>query len=648
MIQALEIDIAPYHPPTPQETSQVSSSPSSPSDDIPSGPTSRPSLASPSRRTSPPPRKRRRTRNAAQRFFDIEACEGDDDEDEGDGDAEDVAEFLDVTDLFIDDEPNHLFPVDTSEPQPGPLDMLEDREAEARELELIAAHYDERARAQSRAEPRAEQYSFSPAPSGTPETIWDALQAPPVSRLPSENAPPFYVIRTPEKFELQLIDYLVDCGIVISAGTIGVGSRVVFVELEYIRIVHKRDDQVVPIIFTPLQVLVGALKQWPSSYRMQRHHLQPVEIPPEQRHRLLLPPGDPDLFHPFDTPYGRFARVQSKGLYHNDLGFLAGQYELWIVPRLDYNMVPAPRHKFQRPSQGFFSEANFRASLPAENLKVFPNQHGFQWGSRFFDGITGFEVIEPGKLQFTTVNVTPTEDELSYFIDSGATVLNVPFKGYACALQEGDRVVVPENTSNMVSAYIIRTFERSVNGQRVRFAVLVPEYNGTDTIDSMSSLLKDAYVEPVFKLRLHILSPPRSINVGDRVLVIGGTSARNLSGRITELTPGTVSFESFDSGADEAAAAIESQHNIVTVERRHIRLDFRCGDVVRVTRGGHAGRIGFIVAVHFGGYVELYPVSLSEIVVCHRLIFYRPIFVPARLSWPSTSMGMMQYVPFFF
>src|ERR1700761_331774 len=143
----------------------------------------------------------------------------------------------------------------------------------------------------------------------------------------------------------------------------------------------------------------------------------------------------------------------------------------------------------------------------------------------------------------------------------------------------------------------------------------------------MSSLLKDAYIEPVFKLRLHILSPPRSINVGDRVLVIGGTSARNLSGRVTELTPGTVSFESFDSGADEAAAAIESQHNIVTVERRHIRLDFRCGDVVRVTRGGHAGRIGFIVAVHFGGYVELYPVSLSEIVVCHRLIFYRPTFV---------------------
>ncbi|KAJ7209331.1 hypothetical protein GGX14DRAFT_395439 [Mycena pura] len=467
-IQALEIDIAPYQPPP--HTSRVSSSPSSLSDDTLS-PTSRSPLTLPSRRTHSPPRKRRRTRNAAQKFFDIEAREDDDEEDKDDADAEDVAELTHVTDLFIDDEPNHLFPVDI---EADPLDMMEEREMEARELELIAAHYDQRARAESRAEPRTERDSFSPGPSGTPETIWDALQDPPVSRLPPENAPPFYVIRTPQNFELQLIDYLVDCGIVISAGTIGVGSRVVFVELEYIRIVHKRDDRVDPIVFTPLQVLIGALKQWPSYYRMRRHHLRPVEIPPEQRYRLLLPPGDPNLLHPFDSPYGRFVRVQSNGLYHSDLGFLADQYSLWIVLHFEYDMVPAPRHKSQRPSQAFFSEAKFRATLPAENLTVLPNRYGFKWGSRFFDAITGFEVIEPEKLQFTNVNVIPTAAELSYFVDSGATVLNVPFKGYACALQEGDCVVVPEGTSSMVPAYIIRTFERSINGQRVRFTVLIP------------------------------------------------------------------------------------------------------------------------------------------------------------------------------
>ncbi|KAJ7206810.1 hypothetical protein GGX14DRAFT_396739 [Mycena pura] len=554
------------------------------------------------------PRKRRRRRNAAELFFDIEAGEADDDD-------EDENEGLKDTADFIDDEPNHLFPVDTALPQLESellsVDTIESREEEARQLEIIAAHYEELARAQDREREdhmsrarEPEDHMFSSGTSGTPETIWDALQAPPVSRLPPENAPPFYVIRTPENFELQLIDYLVDCGIVISAGTIGVGSRVVFVELEYIRIVHKRDDQVDPIVFTPLQVLVGALKHAIISTRWKS--------PPSGGIVCFCRLANPELLHPFDTPYGRFVRVQSNGLYHSDLGFLADQYSLWIVPRIDYDVVPAPRHQSRRPSQGLFSQAKFRASLPAETLKVYPNQYGFQWGSRFFDLRAGLEVLQSEKLKFTTVKVIPTAAELSLFIDSGAPELDVPFKGYACALQEGDRVVVPEGTSSLVPAYIIRTFERNVNGQRVRFAVLVPEYNGTDTIDSTSPLLKDAYIEPVFRLRLHILSPSRSINVGDRVLVIGGTSVRNLSGRVTELTPGTVSFESFDSGADEAAAAIECQHSIVTVERRHIRLDFRCGDVVRATRGEHAGRIGFIVAVQYGGYVEFYPAELSN------------------------------------
>ncbi|KAJ7206012.1 hypothetical protein GGX14DRAFT_397288 [Mycena pura] len=552
---ALDIEYAAYRPPTPKER--------------PSSPLFLPESTDDELNDSSRPRKRRRRRNAAELFFDIEAGEADDvDKDENEG-LKDTADF-------IDDEPNHLFPVDTALPQLESellsVDTIESREEEARQLEIIAAHYEELARAQdheredhmSRAR-EPEDHMFSSGPSAAPESIWDALQAPPVPRLPPENAPPFYVIRTPENFEFQLVKYLAECGIVISVRTIGLGSRVVFVALQHVRIVHKRDDQGRPI-FTPLTVLVGALKLWRSSYRMQRQHLLPVEVPPEQRHHLLLPPGDPDLFHPFDTHYGCFARVQSP----------------------DYDVVPAPRHQSRRPSQGLFSQAKFRASLPAETLKVYPNQYGFQWGSRFFDLraglIRGTKVLQSEKLEFTTVKVIPTAAELSLFIDSGAPELDVPFKGYTCALQEGDRVVVPEGTSSLVPAYIIRTFERNVNGQRVRFAVLVPEYNGTDTIDSTSPLLKDAYIEPVFKLRLHLLSPLRSINVGDRVLVVGGTMV------------------------DDDAIA---RQNILTVQRQHIRVEFLCGDLVRATRGKHAGRIGFIVAVHPGGYVEFYPAEFS-------------------------------------
>ncbi|KAJ7199011.1 hypothetical protein GGX14DRAFT_401640 [Mycena pura] len=596
MIGALDIEYAAYRPPTPRER--------------PSSPLFLPESTDDELDDSSRPRKRRRRRNAAELFFDIEAGEADDDD-------EDENEGLKDTADFIDDEPNHLFPVDTALPQLESellsVDTIESREEEARQLEIIAAHYEELARAQEREREdhmsrarELEDHMFSSGPSAAPESIWDALQAPPVPRLPPENAPPFYVIRTPENFEFQLVKYLAECGIVISAGTIGLGSRVVFVELQHVRIVHKRDDQGRPIIFTPLTALVGALKLWRSSYRMQRQHLLPVEVPPEQRHRLLLPPGDPDLFHPFDTHYGCFARVQSPGLYHGDLAFVRDQHELWIVPRIDYDVVPAPRHQSRRPSQGLFSQAKFRASLPAETLKVYPNQYGFQWGSRFFDLRAGLEVLQSEKLEFTTVKVIPTAAELSLFIDSGAPELDVPFKGYACALQEGDRVVVPEGTSSLVPAYIIRTFERNVNGQRVRFAVLVPEYNGTDTIDSTSPLLKDAYIEPVFKLRLHLLSPLRSINVGDRVLVVGGTSARNERGRVVELTAGTVSFDSVV--VDDDAIA---RQNILTVQRQHIRVEFLCGDLVRATRGKHAGRIGFIVAVHPGGYVEFYPAEFS-------------------------------------
>jgi hypothetical protein len=597
MIGALDIEYAAYRPPTPQER--------------PSSPLFLPETSDDELDTSSRPRKRRRKRNAAELFLDIEAGEADDDEDENEG-LKDTADF-------IDDEPNHLFPADTALPQLESellsVDTIESREEEARQLEIIAAHYDELARGQAREREahmllarEPEDYMLSSGPSAVPESIWNVLQAPHVPRLPPDNAPPFYVIRAPANFEFQLVKYLVECGIVISAGTIGLGSRVVFVELQHVVIVDKRDGQGRPIVFTPLTVLVGALKLWSSSYRMQRQHLLPVEVPPEQRHRLLLPPGDPELFHPFDTPYGRLARVQSAGLYHGDLAFFCDQHELWIVPRIDYDMVPAPRHNSRRPCRGLFSQAKFRASLPAETLKVHAN--AFLWGSRFFDG-SGLEIIRPEKLKFTTVNVIPTAAELSLFIDSGAPELDVPFKGYACALQEGDRVVVPAGTSCMVPAYIIRTFERNVNGQRVRFAVLVREYNGTDTIDSMSPFLKDAYIEPVFKLRLHLLSPPRSINVGDRVLVVGGTSARNERGRVVELTAGTVSFLDSVEVDDDAIA----RQNILTVQRQHVRVDFLCGDLVRATRGEHAGRIGFIVAVHSGGYVEFYPVILSQIVV---------------------------------
>ncbi|KAJ7217109.1 hypothetical protein GGX14DRAFT_390940 [Mycena pura] len=145
--------------------------------------------------------------------------------------------------------------------------------------------------------------------------------------------------------------------------------------------------------------------------------------------------------------------------------------------------------------------------------------------------------------------------------------------------------------------HIVAIFERREGCNRVCMAVVSRLFQVADLAPTQ------CFVQPVSSLRLHALSWRRAVNVGDHVVVVAGSGFREYSGRIFDFpVPGAIRFESLEPEALEVDVAL-----------RHVRLDFRRGDIVR---GKHKDKIGLIVALCLAGYMEVYVCDAAQINNC--------------------------------
>ncbi|KAJ7048071.1 hypothetical protein C8F01DRAFT_200066 [Mycena amicta] len=279
-------------------------------------------------RISARPSKRRKLHHlvSAAKFLDIEAVEADRASDEEDTNSDD--------DLFIDDEPIHAHPPLSRQHSPEPNSDADDDAWAA-----LAAEYERRAALERVSDnagddlaPESERRAAVPPNTAVPTrplTLEEKMaDVPLVLRLPSLLSPPMYTIRILPYWEHRLMRHLCSCAGVISSGTWGVGSGVVFAETRRVGDTGETG------------LLLKHLRKWKSAYRFYNPDLLvPRLCPLSERTRLLQPPGDSRFVHPYDLG-NRWVRVTVYGIYHNDLAFVEetdptddGQ-RLRVVPRI--------------------------------------------------------------------------------------------------------------------------------------------------------------------------------------------------------------------------------------------------------------------------------------------------------------------------
>ncbi|KAJ7070747.1 hypothetical protein C8F01DRAFT_1077163 [Mycena amicta] len=549
---------------------------------------------------SEPPRKKARYTppSRVSRYLDVAAVEVDGDEGEDVTDDEDGG--------FIDDEACHDFGPQNRFPPPPP-DELRDFAPEAEEARQIAQYYEDQARAAR----QVRQATLQPVTFDAKLRANNELKTPVVA---TPEAPPMFAIRTPRDRELLLIKYLVGCGIVISAGTMGLGSQLVFAEVEagYVEVDADTQQRWGIKAFTPIHALTVALESWASTYRMRWEHRTPIEIPPAERHRLLCPPGHPDFYDPFGAT-NRWARLKT-GRYRGDIAFIEGQVTstapetLLVVPRIPYDDDDpnAPPPRLFDPNR--FLGANPTAGLEKRNQIWLWTDTDRVFGGKSFPGLEQISnPYKPYERQRYDVSAVPTEDELDLFRATGASELDVPFTGFTSALQEGDRVYLTHSSAQLPwgmknSAVILGIVPQTIDNHRVRMAVLVAEYDGQSLTSPgvLTDLLKQAFWTSTGDLKLHILAFRRQIRVGDRVQLVLGEHC-GVYARVKKSYRDTLWLQ-----------PVDAPHEL-QVSLRQVSVVFECGDVVRVIRGIHKGKIGLVVSVELGGYCTFYPAYQAEI-----------------------------------
>ncbi|KAF8145230.1 hypothetical protein K438DRAFT_1991971 [Mycena galopus ATCC 62051] len=559
-----------------------------------------------SRSSSPPARKRQRLTEASQipkrvlRLLDIEADEDDPQEDDEDEEESGSADF-------IDDEPNHrysAFPLVPS-PDPGP---------ESRDAELLAAYYDERARDEHERELEEAEAKRDCGQAG-------ANVIPQFPPFPTRPLDGFCVA---PYCELRLVDFMTTMKGVALVGTQGPGSRLVFYETQEAPEHGEENDgdgapegddakkpaeAHIPIAHTVARQVQAWLRKEHVWFR------GPEEIPLAECSALLgLPRANLDSM---DTRYNRFGRLKSRifnGIYYDDLVFIAPRQEdqIWVVPRVHVDVSPLPPE--QRPPRRLWDTNALKEHIPLNKLDFMNRGERCVWGRRVFAPNCGLEIL-PLSSKHTVVGVHPTDDELEPFFASKCPEIAAAFKGVICALQEGDRVVsISRHGWDVQDAgEIVAFFERREAKQCLRMAVcLLPlrmnQAERTAAFDGSLRMMrtkmigdaevpKRAEVFRVSELRLHVLSPRHRVNAGDRVVVVAGSTHRGFGGRISEfIDEETIRFDALE---PEAAAGLE-------VALRHVRRDFRRGDIVRAVRGEYQGQIGLIIALYLGGEIEVY------------------------------------------
>ncbi|KAJ7073688.1 hypothetical protein C8F01DRAFT_1075418 [Mycena amicta] len=374
--------------------------------------------------TSPePPRKKichAQSSHAVRRFLDVAAVEvnGDDEEDDPDEDDDD---FIDV------DKPRHDFC-----PQPNYTPLLPDDllnfGPEGDELKKVAQRIIERN--------CVRRHRAIPKPTTTfPQNLHANCNAD-LDRNPGLKGPPMLVIRTAHDHELALVRCLLDSGLVLSAGTTGVGSQLVFVELAAGFIDEDiAEGGLMDVGEDPgIKAIIVALQIWARNFSITWDYRNSVLIPPADRHRLLRLPGHPDYYDPFGAT-NSWVRLQT-GRYKGDIALIEAQFTsnspetLLVVPQIPYddNDLKKPLPRLFDPNR--FLNANPTASLSRRNQTWLWKETKRVFGATSFPGLE--QILNPRpalERQPYDLAVVPTENELDYFRASRGRELNLPFTG---------------------------------------------------------------------------------------------------------------------------------------------------------------------------------------------------------------------------
>ncbi|KAJ7062957.1 hypothetical protein C8F01DRAFT_1251752, partial [Mycena amicta] len=318
----------------------------------------------------------------------------------------------------------------------------------------------------------------------------------------------------------------------------------------------------------------------------------------------------PEYYDPFGAT-NSWARLQT-GRYKGDIALIEAHFTsnspetLLVVPRIPYDDddLKKPPPRLFDPNR--FLNANTTASLERRNQTWLWKETKRVFGATSFPGLE--QILNPRpalERQPYDLAVVPTENELDYFRASGGRELDLPFTGFEIRPAEGDRVYFPRSPAELpwggrCTAVILRIKSEVTDGVRLRMAVLVPDYDGVAaTPDVLANLLQYAMYEPMSLLKLHLLAFRRQIRVGDRVRLVLGEH-RGGCGRVSR------------SHSDSLWVQLVNPPRELQVPLHHVRVVFQCGDVVRVIRGTHTGKIGFVASLEIGGYCTLYPAEIHD------------------------------------
>ncbi|KAF7297912.1 Amine oxidase [Mycena chlorophos] len=255
----------------------------------------------------------------------------------------------------------------------------------------------------------------------------------------------------------------------------------------------------------------------------------------------------------------------------------------------------------------------------------------FMWSKRCFtEGgleVIGLRRVEPVPYEY---DVVPRDAELALFRRANVDgQLDLPFSGHTGALQPGDLVVLPadapwrRSAGLIVAIHEVKTardetgvvrLSKEVNEEcvvdRVRYACVVePDEDSWCHPHAWKFRLEAAQYYPVHDLRLHLLAFPRRIRAGDRVTSVSPGQMLGISAMVHEVNgPDVVLDHSFAQDDDLA-----QQGQIQTrLPLRLVFVEFKIGDVVRVIRGPHINKVGFVVAILPAGWIEIYPAEINQ------------------------------------
>ena len=323
---------------------------------------------------------------------------------------------------------------------------------------------------------------------------------------------------------------------------------------------------------------------------------QPTDFFEKQPPRVKQQPKPLKIFKPRAKPVkvadtsalpvpGTWTRIQRRGLYHGQLALVLANASKDTETSLvvaDEKLVKQMQenHEFNVQQQKQHHEVRLPPKLDIDVCKV-----------------VGFSRPMPA-WEFPLV--FPSCDDLIPFQISQSDVFNeVSFVGKCPALAEGERVLKSSGSGGGIPGYIalIRTIPQGAH--LVRYALVVnriPEPQDIDEVDPPPGVTGD--IRQIGNLRRHVLDPALPIGPFDRVRVVAGTSHVGKSGRVSSVI-------------EEDLVVVQcSDTEWIEVRLRYITRDFRHGDFVRVSRGAYKDRLGLIVGVRGGGFVDLYDVSV--------------------------------------